>query len=184
MSHRTRPANGQLLSVAAGRFRVTCSQPIARQLSMSPQPMNPLHSPAKIAGALSLLSAALALPFWYTLLFVATPSSLSVWEAALQQFRFSFSSETPGRELLILWASVPIVSAGLGLVYLAPVARSRVVAVGAMTASAAVALTVFILAGWSEAIFYVLPLFWGAKNVRIASNPTFKRPGGSAAVKG
>jgi hypothetical protein len=156
----------------------------AKQLSISPQPMNPLNSPAKIAGALSLLSAALALPFWYTLLFAATPSSLSAWEAALQQLQFSFSSGTPGRELLVLWALVPIVSAGLGLIYLTPVARSREVAVGALTASAAVALTVFILAGWSEAIFYVLPVFFGAKNVRMTSNPSFKRPDGSAQVKG
>jgi hypothetical protein len=130
--------------------------------------MKLLQSPAKIAGVLCLLSAGLSLPFWYVLLFTATPSRLSVGQAALQQLRFSFSSEAPARELLILWALLPIASLAIGAAYLGNAARNRGVAIGLVVASAAIALAVLAMAGWSEAIFFALPVFFGAKCVRSA----------------
>jgi len=128
--------------------------------------MKLLHSPAKIAGALCLLSAALTLPFWYILLFTATPVHLSLGQAALQQLQFSFSSEAPGRSLLILWAMVPIASVGIEAAYLQNAARNRSVAICLVVASTAIALAVLTLVGWAEAIFFALPVFFGAKCVR------------------
>src|SRR5437667_12157384 len=110
--------------------------------------MKLLRSPAKIAGVLCLLSAALTLPFWYALLFTATPAHLSLGQAALQQLQFSFSSQAPGRSLLILWALVPVVSVGIGVAYLQNSARSRSVAICLVAASTAIALAVLILVGW------------------------------------
>ena len=130
--------------------------------------MQLLRSPEKLAGVLSLLCAGLMLPFWYILLFTATPSGMSSFEGAIQQLQFSFSPETPGRWLLVWWAAMPFACLGIGVAYLLNGASTKRRAIGLTAASATLVLAAIVLSNWPTAAFLALPVVFGAQCVRRA----------------
>jgi hypothetical protein len=119
-----------------------------------------LH-PAKIAGLLSLLAAALASVPWYILLFFANPPHRSLSESILGQLTYTFSAENSDRWWFVWFAALPIVSAAVGVAYLCRLANSHNGAVLLLSLNVLLAGAALVFTTWSLAFFIALPIIWG-----------------------
>ncbi len=117
---------------------------------------------------MSFLSAVLILPFWYTLLFVATPSQLSVTEAVIGQLQYIFSVENPARWSFVWFATLPLLCTVVGSAYLLNLARSRIIAILLLASTISLGLAVLAFNTWDLAFFVILPAFWGWRCLRDA----------------
>ena len=129
--------------------------------------------PATIAGLLSFLSAILILHVWYILLFVATPSKLSVSEAAIGHLQYFFSIENPTRLFFVWLAALPLFSIAIGVAYLFKFADSKTNAVLLFASTIGLGLAELAFHTWDLALFVALPAIWGWRCVRVAQ-PTIR----------
>jgi hypothetical protein len=125
-----------------------------------------LHTPNKIAGLLSLLSAAIVLAVWYPLLFVEIPSNTPVTEFAVRAFAFYISAENSSRPMFVWLAFAPLMSIALAFSYFSILSRSRVSASIVFSLSAALGVSAFFFVGQSIAFFFALPCYWGVLCIR------------------
>lgn len=131
--------------------------------------MQLLHDPHKIAGLLSLLAAALMLPFWYLLLFVAQPSNIPIFESASATLNSVLFRANPARVYAIWHAVAPLFSLVLGILYLRGFAHSKTTAKTLFTTSLALGISAVFFSNLSVAFWVALPCYWG---YRCISNPS------------
>ena len=121
--------------------------------------------PERMAGALSLLAAALVGAIWYIYLFVAPVDPQSLSESAIQTLTYTFSSQNEDRWWFASLAGIGVASAAAGIAYLSGVARTRLGAVSLLLVSAALGVGAFALTDWSLALFVALPVIWAYRCV-------------------
>jgi hypothetical protein len=119
------------------------------------------YSPNKVAGLLSLLSAAIVLAVWYPLLFMASPSNTPVTEFAIRSAAYFLSAENPSRPAFLWLAFAPLMSSALAFSYLFGLSRLKVSATIMFSLSAALGISAFFFVGQSTAFFFAFPCYWG-----------------------
>ena len=129
-------------------------------------------APSRIAGFLSLLAALPPIGVWFTLLFVAQPESLSVFNAATQTASYLLYEEQSTRLWFIWLAFVPVASIVIGLCYLSGLARARKTAAALLASSMVLGISSFALLDWLLAFWILLPSYWGFLSVRQTTKRT------------
>ena len=122
-----------------------------------------------MAGLLSILAALLLFVIWYILLFVATPSNISIAQSATDSLRYLLSAENPSRSWFVWLAVAPFVSLTLALAYLSGLARLKAPATMLLVFTVALGLLGIYFFTWSLALFVALPSYWGFLCVRNAT---------------
>jgi hypothetical protein len=123
--------------------------------------MNLRLPPHAIAGWLLFVPALAVIGIWYIYLFVATPDKLTVWDSAIGQLRYTFSSENPQAWFFAWLVALPIVCVLLGVAYLKNLSRSRSVGITLLCGVIGLAVATFVLNDVGLAIFVAVPALWG-----------------------
>ena len=127
--------------------------------------MNIRLAPHVIAGWLFLLPALFVGGIWYTYLFVAMPTNLTVWESVKSQLEWTFSDANAHIWLFVWLAALPALCILMSVAYLSNVVRTRNGRIGLLSAGVALAVASFAAVSWDFSIFVALPSLWGYRAI-------------------
>lgn len=126
---------------------------------------------ATSAGLLSLIVAALQIPFWYLYLFTSSPRVLSPMDAAIHQISFTFSADNPYQWWFVWFTTMTVTALLMGIAYLAHAASRKAGAIVLFCIAAITTLSALACDEWSTALLLTLPLYFGMQCIRDTHKP-------------
>lgn len=125
-------------------------------------------SSATLAGLLALVSPVFYIAVWYTYLLNAIPPGISASKAAIDQLKFSFSSESAAPWVFALLAALPVLCLCVGVAYLAGFASSRHRTLILLAATGIAGLGAVMLNDWPSVLLLATSAYYGWRYLNCA----------------